>query len=109
MHPAFKPISMCCRGVFNVLREGSNVLRNFIISTLDVLRNTSFFQSAAENPLTTQWGGRGRSTAALLSIKNYYMFYRYNSREYIAYIGRIRERRSKCCAPRQSVSGWAAQ
>lgn len=100
MHPAFRPFSMCCRGLFNVLRAAFNVLRNFIISTLDVLRNTSFFQRAAEIPITTQWGGRGRSTAALLSLKYLYVYiYTYTH----VRIGVSKERRLKCCAPASGV------
>lgn len=96
MHPDFKPNSMCCRGLFNVLRAYFNVLRNFIISTLEVLRNTSNFQSAAEILQPTQCRSKRCSTAALLSLKNLYLcMYAYMH----MYIGGIEERCLKCCAP----------
>ena len=99
MNRVFKPISMCCGGTFNVLRAAFNVLRNFIISTSDVLRSVSFFQRAAEIILTTQRRSKRCSTAALLSLKYLYLcMYAYMH----MYIGGIEERCLKCCAPRLS-------
>jgi hypothetical protein len=101
MHPVFDSISMCCRGIFNVLRAAFNVLRNFIISTSDVLRSASFFQRAAEIRLTTQCRSERCSTAALLSLKYLYI---YICTYMHVRIGVSIDRRLKCCAPRLSVS-----
>mgnify|MGYP001032317968 CR=1 len=101
MHRDFRSISMCCRGIFNVLRDNSNVLRNFIISTLEVLRNTSNLQSAAEILQPTQHHSGRRSTAALLPLKYLYLC----TCTYMHMcIGVSKERRLKCCALRQSGS-----
>lgn len=101
MNRVFKPISMCCGGTFNVLRAAFNVLRNFIISTSDVLRSVSFFQRAAEIILTTQRRSRRCSTAALLSLKYLYI---YICTYMHVCIEVSKERRSKCCAPALGVS-----
>lgn len=101
MHPVFRRCTLQKNVIFNVLRKGLNVLRNFIISTLNVLRSTSFFQSAAEILLTTQRRGGGRSSAALLSLKYLYIYRCINMH---VYIGGVIERGLKCCAPRLSVS-----
>jgi hypothetical protein len=102
MHPDFKRCTLQKNAIFNVLRGHFNVLRNFIISTLDVLRNTSNFQSAAEILQSTQQRGGGRSTAALLPLKNLYLcMYAYMH----MYIGVSMERRLKCCATRLSGVG----
>jgi hypothetical protein len=100
-HPAFKCHTLQKRAVLNVLRQRLNVLRNFIINTLEVLRHTLILQSVARKAVTTQWYGGGRNTATLLSLKYLYI---YICTYMHVRIGVSKERRSKCCAPRQAVS-----
>lgn len=101
MHPGFKAKTTCCRALFNVLRQHPNVLRNFIINTLEVLRHTFVFQSVARKTLTTERDGSARNTATLLSLK--YLYVCICTYTHVR-IGVSKERRSKCCAPRESVS-----
>lgn len=105
MNPDFEAKKMCCRAVFNVLREGVNVLRNFIINTLEVLRNTLILQSVARKAFTTQWGGGSRNSATLLPSKYLYI---YICTYMPMCIGVSNRRRSKCCATRLSLSGGVA-
>lgn len=101
MHRAFDVKSMCCRALFNVLRERPNVLRNIIINTLEVLRHTSFSQRVAKILLTTQRRSGRRNTATLLSLK--YLYICMCTYMHMC-IGVSKERHSKCCAPRLSGS-----
>lgn len=96
MHPVFEAKTTCCRALFNVLRGGSNVLRNFIINTLEVLRNTSILQCVARKAFTTERDGRRCNTATLLSLKYLYL---YICTYMHVCIGVSKDRRSKCCAP----------
>lgn len=92
---------MCFRALFDMLQATPNVLRNFIINTLEVLRHISFSQSAAEILQPTQCSSERCNTATLLSLKYLYLcMYAYMH----MYIGGSKERRLKCCAPRLSGS-----